>query len=92
MLLLLRNLLGSAIHFTRRWAGGSVISTRRGQRIALTVDDSGPGFPVGDHARVRALRATRCARGGDGVGLGVASWESVVVAHRAIIRLLGTAA
>ena len=62
MLLLLRNLLGNAIRYTPV-GGRVVISTPpRGGEIALTVDDSGPGIPVESRARVRALRAARCAR------------------------------
>ena len=88
MLLLLRNLLGNAIRYTPV-GGRVVISTRReGGEIALTVDDSGPGIPVESRARVFERFERLDARGGDGVGLGMAIVQSVVVAHRAIIRLL----
>ena len=47
-----------------------------------------PGIPVESRARVFERFERLDARGGDGVGLGMAIVQSVVVAHRAIIRLL----
>ena len=44
-----------------------------GSRVALTVDDSGPGIPEAERARIfdRFHRATD-ARGGAGLGLAIA--------------------
>jgi signal transduction histidine kinase len=88
IVLLLRNLLGNAIRYTPE--GGKItVSTRReGEPVTLTVDDSGPGIPP--ESRVRAFeRFDRLGLQSDeGVGLGMSIVQSVVVAHRAMIRLL----
>ncbi|MGD9834194.1 MAG: ATP-binding protein [Piscinibacter sp.] len=88
VLLLLRNLLGNAIRYTPS-GGRVVVSTRRdGDTITLTIDDSGPGIPAENRDRVFERFERLGARGGDGVGLGMSIVQSVVMAHRAIIRLL----
>lgn len=88
ILLLLRNLIGNAIRYTP--SGGRVIvrTHRDGDAIALTVDDSGPGIPAESRERVFERFERLGARGDDGVGLGMSIVQSVVLAHRAIIRLL----
>lgn len=88
VLLLLRNLVGNAIHYTPR-GGRVVVSTRReGNAIALIIDDSGPGIPAESRDRVFERFERLGARGSDGVGLGMSIVQSVVMAHQAIIRLL----
>jgi signal transduction histidine kinase len=49
----------------------------RGNRVSLTVEDSGPGIPAGDRARLFD-RFHRAAEQGGGAGLGLAIADSIV--------------
>jgi signal transduction histidine kinase len=60
-------------------AGGRVrlgVATR-GSRVSLTVEDSGPGIPVADRARLFD-RFHRATEQGGGAGLGLAIADSIV--------------
>ena len=77
----LQNFLSNAVRYTR--SGGIVLGVRRrGTTIVVQVADSGPGI---DPAQQRAVfeEFRRLARGGQGLGLGLA------IADR-LSRLLGT--
>ncbi len=59
--------------------GGSVRLSvaARGSRVSLTVEDSGPGIPAGDRARLFD-RFHRATEQGGGAGLGLAIADSIV--------------
>lgn len=78
------NLLANA----RRHAGGDgrvvLSSTAAGDRIAVAVDDDGPGIPAAERERVfERFHRVDSARGRDsgGSGLGLAISREIVVAH-----------
>jgi two-component system, OmpR family, sensor kinase len=85
----LRNLSGNA----RRAAGENgrveVSAEARGGRVAILVDDDGPGIPPGERERVfdrfHRSEAGR-ARGSGGSGLGLAIARSIVELHGGRIR------
>jgi len=73
------NLLGNALRYTPR---GGAIAVRLDQpaegRLRLAVEDSGPGIPEAERARVferyyRVDRARAAAEGGRGLGLAIAA-------------------
>ena len=70
---LLGVLLDNACKYSRDGGAVSVSVTSEGQRIRLTVDDSGPGIPEAERPRIfdRFHRATDSA-GGAGLGLAIA--------------------
>ena len=87
---LVMNLLDNAIRHTP--AGGHVDVTLRhaGEQAELTVEDSGPGVPVADQARVfeRFVRlGPPGASGGAGLGLAIAQW--VAEQHGGTLNLAG---
>jgi signal transduction histidine kinase len=88
IVLLMRNLLANAISHSPD--GGTIqISTHRDlDSVTLTIDDAGPGIAPESRQRVfeRFYRLNKAH--GDGVGLGMSIVQSVVEAHRAMIRLL----
>jgi two-component system phosphate regulon sensor histidine kinase PhoR len=83
----LRNLLENAVNYSPD--GGRVIlaSERRGNRIALSVSDSGPGIPEADLPRVfeRFYRADKARSRGErdpgGTGLGLSIVKHLVELH-----------
>jgi signal transduction histidine kinase len=81
------NLLENAI----KYAGRGVITLavdREGDRVALSVEDGGPGIPARDRERV-LQRFTRleAARNRPGAGLGLAFVLAVATLHEAELRL-----
>lgn len=90
--ILVRNLADNAVRYTP--AGGQVelaLTEERGQ-VLLTVDDSGPGIPESDRARVFDRffrRAAGGAAGQDetGSGLGLAIVRSIAQRHGAAVQL-----
>lgn len=56
-------------------------------RAFLVVDDSGPGIPDEDHARVFDRFYRRLGSPHEGSGLGLAIVKEVVTAHAGTIRL-----
>jgi len=85
--ILLRNLLDNAIKYTP--AGGTVDLElqRRGDRLVLSVEDSGPGIPAAE--RQRALDRFYRVAGTDttGSGLGLAIVKSITELHGATLEL-----
>jgi len=81
-------LMDNALKYSR--AGGDVMVTlqRAGSRIAITIEDSGPGISESDlpHIFKRFYQADR-ARSGGGHGLGLSLAESIARAHGATIEV-----
>ena len=86
-----RNLVDNAA----RHARGQITLglTDSGSQVTLTVDDDGPGVPVGERERVfdRFVRLDEArARDSGGSGLGLAIVRATVVAHGGTVRMLDT--
>jgi signal transduction histidine kinase len=90
------NLLGNALRHTPR--GGTILvsleAPDRG-RLALAVEDSGPGIPEAERARVferyyRVDGARAASEGGRGLGLAIAA--GIVTAHGGAMRAEASAA
>jgi len=88
MVLLLRNLLGNAIRYTPAGGQVTVRTHREADSVTLTIDDSGPGIAPEARHRVFERFERLGINDGDGVGLGMAIVQSVVLAHHAMIRLM----
>jgi two-component system OmpR family sensor kinase/two-component system sensor histidine kinase QseC len=85
--ILVRNLVDNAVRYTP--VGGHVeakLQVDTGKPV-LTVDDSGPGIPAAERARVfdRFYRGAGREEGGSGLGLAIA--RGIAEQHRARIRL-----
>ncbi|MCK6521097.1 HAMP domain-containing histidine kinase [Myxococcota bacterium] len=82
------NLLLNAIQILSDAGGGEVLVTltraEAPARAIFTVDDSGPGVPVDDRARIFQLGVTN-RRGG--TGLGLALTKQVIDAHNATLSV-----
>jgi signal transduction histidine kinase len=86
----LANLLGNALRHTPR--GGAIamrLEAMDGARLRLAVEDSGPGIPEAERARVferyyRVDGARAAAEGGRGLGLAIAA--GIVKAHGGTMR------
>jgi two-component system phosphate regulon sensor histidine kinase PhoR len=83
----LRNLLENATNYSPEGSTISMSSTRNGNRVLLTVADSGPGIPEADLSRIfeRFYRVdksrTRAGRDPGGTGLGLAIAKHLVELH-----------
>ena len=88
LFLLLRNLISNAILYGNE--GGRIdISTESvGDKVILTVDDSGKGIPAEDRAMAFERFNRLDQHGSDGVGLGLSIVLKVVELHSATIELL----
>jgi signal transduction histidine kinase len=73
-------LLDNACKYSPEGGQVTVSVSSDGSRATLTVDDSGPGIPPEDRARVfdRFHRAVTTAAGTDGAGLGLAIGDAIV--------------
>ncbi len=85
--MLLRNLLDNAVKFTPTGGRIDVCLADAPGGARLTVDDSGPGIPEEERARVfdRFYRSPDAAAGGSGLGLAIV--EAVARRHGAALRL-----
>jgi two-component system OmpR family sensor kinase/two-component system sensor histidine kinase QseC len=85
--ILVRNLVDNAVRYTPE--GGRVQIDLRDDagKPTLTVDDSGPGIPLDDRARVfdRFYRGAGREEGGSGLGLAIA--RGIAEQHRARVEL-----
>lgn len=85
--ILLANLVDNALKYTL--AGGTVdVTVRRdAEQLVLAVEDSGPGIPEADHARVldRFYRVPGSQASGSGLGLAIAS--AIAQLHGATLSL-----
>jgi signal transduction histidine kinase len=88
LILLLRNALANAFRHTPIGGQVEVSTTAAEDGIVLRIDDSGPGIAEADRERAFERFGRLGASDSDGVGLGMSIIQSVVVAHRAMIRLL----
>ncbi len=85
--LLVRNLVENASRYTPVGASIEVLTGQSDGRAFLVVDDSGPGIPDEDHARVFDRFYRRLGSPHEGSGLGLAIVKEVVTAHAGTIRL-----
>lgn len=85
--ILLRNLLGNAIKYTPPHGTVDLAVHRSGDRLVLTVDDSGPGIPESDRQRVldRFYRVAGTETSGSGLGLAIV--KSIADLHDASLVL-----
>jgi signal transduction histidine kinase len=88
VVLLMRNLMANAIRHSPDGGTIAISTQREHDSITLTIDDAGPGIAPEARQQVfeRFYRLNKTQ--GEGVGLGMSIVQSVVEAHRAIIRLL----
>ncbi len=85
----LANLLDNAVRHSPHGASVRVQAVVEDRRVRIEVDDSGPGIPEGETARVferfyRSDEARSAADGGSGLGLAIARW--IVDLHGGDIR------
>ncbi|MDB5562729.1 MAG: his Kinase domain protein, partial [Hyphomicrobiales bacterium] len=68
------NLVDNAIRYSRPGGQVDVTVERRGEKVVVTVADSGPGIPEADQARVfdRFFRLPSTRSDGSGLGLSIA--------------------
>jgi signal transduction histidine kinase len=88
VVLLLRNLMANAIRHSPTGGTIAINTSIDSNAVTLTIDDAGPGIAPEARQRVfeRFYRMNSSQR--DGVGLGMSIVQSVVEAHRAMIKLL----
>ncbi len=80
----LDNLLSNAIKYTPSGGEVTVAGERRGERIRLTVDDTGIGIPIEEYPKLftRFFRASTAVAGKvEGTGLGLAITKAIVERH-----------
>jgi two-component system sensor histidine kinase BaeS len=83
------NLLQNSLRYTHAGGEIAVCVAPQSNNVLITVDDSPPGVPAGDCARIfeplfRADSARSRVKGGSGLGLALA--KAIVEAHRGTIR------
>jgi signal transduction histidine kinase len=81
VLQVLGNLVGNAVKFTPPGGRIAVATTASEDEVVISVEDTGPGIPAEDHARLfdRFFRGSRPS--GHGAGLGLAIARALVHAH-----------
>jgi len=84
---MLGNLLDNAIRYTQRSGQVTVRVARDGDRVALSVEDNGPGIPEQDRERVFERFYRVLGTGTDGCGLGLAIVREIAASHHAEVRL-----
>ena len=85
--ILARNLLDNAIRYTPEGGTVHVTVAHDGDRVVLTIEDSGPGIPEQDRLRVFDRFYRRNAEDQRGSGLGLAIVKNIVEQHHAEITL-----
>jgi two-component system OmpR family sensor kinase len=85
--ILVRNLLDNAVKYTPEGGAVDVAVCRDGRSVVFSVDDSGPGIPEADRARVldRFYRVPGTAITGSGLGLAIV--KAVADLHGATLTL-----
>jgi len=84
---MLGNLLDNAIRYTQRSGQVTVRVTRDADRVALSIEDNGPGIPEQDRERVFERFYRVLGTGTDGCGLGLAIVREIAASHHAEVTL-----
>lgn len=84
---MLNNLLDNAIRYTPGGGHVTVRVTSHGNRLALTVEDDGPGIPDSDREHVFERFYRVLGSGTEGCGLGLAIVREIAIGHNAEIVL-----
>jgi len=84
---MLGNLLDNAIRYTQRSGQVTVRVARDGDRVALSVEDNGPGIPEQDRERVFERFYRVLGTGTEGCGLGLAIVREIAASHHAEVTL-----
>jgi two-component system sensor histidine kinase TctE len=84
---MLNNLLDNAIRYTPCGGHVTVRVTADGGRLALTVEDNGPGIAESDRERVFERFYRVLGSGAEGCGLGLAIVREIALGHNAEIAL-----
>ncbi len=87
--ILVRNLLDNAVKYTPEGGTVDVALRAHAAGVEFSVEDSGPGIPEAERARVldRFYRAAQAAQGAAGSGLGLAIVQSIARLHGAALVL-----
>lgn len=85
--ILMRNLLDNAVRYTPPGGRVDVTCSGDGGRVAVTVDDSGPGIAEAERQRVQERFVRGPDSGEKGSGLGLAIARNIVDMHHADMRL-----
>jgi two-component system OmpR family sensor kinase len=87
--ILVRNLLDNAVKYTPEGGTVDVALRAHAAGVEFSVEDSGPGIPEAERARVldRFYRAAQAAPGAAGSGLGLAIVQSIARLHGAALVL-----
>jgi two-component system sensor histidine kinase QseC len=83
---LVRNLVDNALRHTPIGGQVKLALRRRDDEFVLTVDDTGPGIPIGLRTRVRD-RFFRSGPSGQGAGLGLSIVEAIALLHAGTLDL-----
>ncbi|MBI1889490.1 MAG: two-component sensor histidine kinase [Burkholderiales bacterium] len=88
--ILLNNLVDNAIRYTPEGGTVDVSIQSDGFRVSLAVDDTGPGIPEKDLARVQDRFYRVPGNKAEGSGLGLAIVKQIAVAHQSELGLINT--
>lgn len=83
---LVRNLVDNALRHTPVGGQITLTVTRRDDELVLTVDDTGPGIPIGLRTWVRD-RFFRSGPSGSGAGLGLSIVDAIAALHGGTVEL-----
>ncbi len=84
---ILGNLLDNAIRYTQRGGQVTVRVAGDGAKVALSVEDNGPGIPGHERERVFERFYRVLGTGTEGCGLGLAIVREIALSHRAGVEL-----